>query len=74
MGSNLFGDAVFSTNCQNCGEKIEVKVVDLEKSPEIQCQKCGSVKRIEANELKATRKSVNRAAEKFKDALRRVGR
>jgi uncharacterized Zn finger protein len=52
---------------------IEVKVVDLEKSPEIQCPNCGSVKRIEANELKATRKGVNRAAEKFKDALRRVG-
>ena len=72
--SVLFGDSVFSTKCQGCGEMIEVKVVDLEKSPEIKCPKCGSVKRIEANELKATRKGVNRAADKFEDALRRVGK
>jgi uncharacterized Zn finger protein len=73
MGSNLFGDAVFLTKCQGCGDMVEIKVVDLEKNPEIKCPKCGSVKRIESNELKAARKGVNREADKFKDALRRVG-
>ena len=51
-----------------------VKVVNLEKSPELKCPKCGSVKRIESNELKAVRKRVNREADKFKDALGRVGK
>jgi DNA-directed RNA polymerase subunit RPC12/RpoP len=74
MGSNLFGDAVFSTKCQGCGKIMEIKVVDLEKSPEIKCPKCGSIKRIEANELKAARKGVNREADKFRNALRRVGK
>ena len=34
----------------------------------------GSVKRIESNELKVARKRVNREADKFKDALGRVGK
>jgi DNA-directed RNA polymerase subunit M/transcription elongation factor TFIIS len=74
MGSNLFADSVFSTKCQGCGEIMEIKVVDLEKSPEIKCPKCGSVKKIESNELKAAREGVNREVDKFKDALGRVGK
>jgi uncharacterized Zn finger protein (UPF0148 family) len=49
----------------------QIKVSDLEKNPEVACPKCGLTTNIEADELKKMRETINQAAEKFKDALRR---
>jgi predicted nucleic acid-binding Zn ribbon protein len=71
MESNLFGDAEFPIKCQACGNATQIKVSDLEKNPEVVCPKCGLTTNIEAGELKKMRETINQAAEKFKDALRR---
>jgi DNA-directed RNA polymerase subunit RPC12/RpoP len=71
MESDLFGDAEFPIKCQACGNATQIKVSDLEKNPEVACPKCGLTTNIEADELKKMRETINQAAEKFKDALRR---
>jgi uncharacterized Zn finger protein (UPF0148 family) len=71
MESDLFGDAEFPIKCQACGNATQIKVSDLEKNPEVVCPKCELTTSIEADELKKMRETINQAAEKFKDALRR---
>jgi predicted RNA-binding Zn-ribbon protein involved in translation (DUF1610 family) len=71
MESDLFHDAEFPMKCQACGNTTQIKVSDLEKNPEVACPKCGLTTNIEADDLKKMRGTINQAAEKFKDALRR---
>ena len=71
MESDLFRDAEFPMKCQACGNTTQIKVSDLERNPEVVCPKCGLTTNIEADELKKMRETINQAAEKFKDALRR---
>ncbi len=67
--SKYFGGKIIAVACQKCGDETEQTVNKLENSPKIVCPQCGSTTKVNATELRAAMKNVDKALDDLKKTI-----
>lgn len=68
--ADLLADAKLPLKCPKCGHTTQEKVARLERNPKITCGGCGSVINVKADELKKSRREINKAIDDLRKKLR----